>query len=87
MVRLTADKLKKVLEANEGVSVESYFSGNNVSQSRIYTIRDGNMYVKSSGKTSWSDSRYSDDEELCTPEQTRRILHKHPVKFHLADFE
>lgn len=77
MVRLTKENLAKVLKLNEGfnwVTVNDAGAGRSFNRN-TYNIRDGKLFRRSEGRTSWSDSKY-DEEVECDPEQTRRFLRK-----------
>lgn len=76
MIRLTKDVLAKVLKEHDGETKSTYYEGRNFVQQCVYKIKDGKMFVNRSGKTSWADSRF-DDDEVCDLETTRRILHKY----------
>ena len=77
-MRFTKENRQQVLNDNEGFTATTYYEGANFRESREYTITGGKLVVKASGKTSWSDSRYS-DEYVYGPddEETKRFLRKH----------
>lgn len=72
-MRLTEDVRRQLLEQNEGFSTETSYSGKNFSEHRTYTIVDGELHVHSKSKTSWADSRQTDDF-VADREQTHRYL-------------
>jgi hypothetical protein len=57
-MRLTKDVRQQLLDQNEGFTRRTSYSGKNLSEDRLYEIRDGELHVRAAGKTSWADSRY-----------------------------
>ena len=77
-MRFTKKNRQQVLDNNEGFSVSTHYEGRNFRESRDYTISDGKLKVKASGKTSWADSRYSDEYVYgADDEETKRFLRKY----------
>ena len=77
-MRSTKENRQHLLDSNEGFTVSTYYEGNNFRESREYTINGGKLEVKVSGKTSWADSRYSDEYVYgADDEETKRFLRKH----------
>ena len=76
MLRLTKQNREKILAKNEGFSRNTYYEGNNFRESRNYKISDGRLIIRSSGKTSWSDSHFQ-DEWIADEEETHRFLYKY----------
>ena len=74
-IRFTKDVVDAVLRKNEGKSFETVYKARNFRESNVYSIHDGKMTVRSSGKSSCADSRF-DTEKECDLETTRRILRK-----------
>ena len=85
-MRFTKNNRQQVLNDNEGFTASTYYEGNNFRESRDYTISDGKLVVKVSGKTSWSDSRYS-EEYVYGPddEETKRFLRKYKDELDLEE--
>ena len=80
--RLTAKVRQQILDQNNGRSITTYSEGKNYREERVYTIRNGQLFVKESGDTSWSDSRYS-QERPASDEETHRFLYNHCWKLNL----
>lgn len=66
---------KQILSQNEGFTGSTSYSSKNLKFTNTYTVRDGSVYRRETGKTSWADSKF-DNEILCDKEQTLRFLHK-----------
>jgi len=75
-MRLTETVRQQLLDVNDGFSQTSHYSDRNSDSTMLYTVRDGALHVRESGKTSWADSRY-DNFYIADPEQTHRFLAKH----------
>lgn len=75
-MRLTREVRRQLLEQNEGFERETSYEGKNFREYRRYRITGGELRIRSSGKTSWADSRF-DNEDVATDEQTRRFLREH----------
>ena len=73
MMRFTKALIQKVLEMNEGFTDRTYYKSRNSEEENHYSIKDGKLFKRSIGKTSWSDSRY-DKTTVCDEDQTRRFL-------------
>ena len=84
--RLTAKVRQQILDQNNGRSITTYSEGKNYREERVYTIRNGQLFVKESGDTSWSDSRYSQERPV-SDEETRRFLYNHCWKLNLDGIE
>ena len=61
-MRFTKDIVQKILNQNNGFSGQTSYEGRNYREYNNYKIKDGEMFVDKSGKTSWSDSRFSDHD-------------------------
>ncbi len=72
-VRLTKDVRKQVLAKNEGYTTRTNYEGNNFREERRYEIKDGQVQVRSIGKTSWADSRF-DTTSILDEAQEHRFL-------------
>lgn len=72
-MRLTRDLVQRLMDQNEGFRFETSYRGRNQSEDRVYEIRGGRLHIRAAGKTSWADSRYS-NEGVADDEQTRRFL-------------
>jgi hypothetical protein len=75
--RLTKDRRRELLAENEGFTKETYNRQRNFREARTYKIEDGELHVRASGRTSWSDSRYKDKEWVADEGETHRFLRKH----------
>ena len=76
MVRLTKAVRLKLLECNEGFKTRTYSEGKNYREERFYTITDGQLHIRSVGKTSWADSRF-DEEWIASDEEVHRFMYAH----------
>lgn len=74
-MRLTKQVIEQLLRQNEGFQDETFYSGNNFRESRVYRIVDGAVRIRARGKTSWADSRF-DNESVADLDQTRRFLRR-----------
>ncbi len=72
---LTKNVIQALLELNEGFEATTRSSGKNFSEQRDYKISNGELRIRSRGKTSWADSRF-DNEHVADEDQTRRFLKK-----------
>ena len=75
MVRLTKKVRQQLLDQNDGFQATTDYSAKNFSETKEYTVTNGELHIRSRGKTSWADSRF-DNETVADEEQTRRLLHK-----------
>ena len=75
MSRLTKDRIKEILQKNEGYKTSTYYEGKNFREERKYRIEGGKLFFRSIGKTSWADSRF-DDEYEADEGQVRRFIKK-----------
>ena len=57
-IRLTKSVRQQLLDQNDGYTDQTYYRGENFREQRDYEIRDGQLHVRSRGKTSWADSRF-----------------------------
>lgn len=76
-LRLTKDVREALLRANEGFTSSTHYSGKNFTETRRYTIADGELRVNSRSNTSWADSRRQDDfvaDEAATHRYLRERL-------------
>ncbi len=71
--RLTETVRQQLLELNDGFERTTHYDGKNFRETRHYTIQDGSLHVRQTGKTSWADSRF-DNSYVADPEQTHRFL-------------
>ncbi|MCK1192127.1 hypothetical protein MXZ23_00590 [Streptococcus uberis] len=85
-MRLTANVRQRILDQNEGYRYLTYYSDRNNSETRIYTVEDGKLFIESKGKTSWADSRYSDKREA-TNDETHRYLYNYISTFNTDGIE
>ncbi len=86
MARLTKIVRQLLLDNNDGFSTHTYYEGKNSREERIYTIKDGQLKIRASGKTSWADSRY-DEEWVADDEETHRFLYKHQSELNSEGIE
>lgn len=63
-VRFTADVVKAFLEANQGLQIERYVKERNFQASYMYIFKDGSLFKKVTGRTSWADSRFDNITEM-----------------------
>ncbi len=83
-MRLTAAVRQQLLDQNEGFEKKTRDEQKNFTEYRRYRITGGQLYIRVSGKTSWADSRYDDDERLATDEETHRFLYKYKGELNTA---
>lgn len=74
-MRLTKVVIQKLLDINEGYAKTTDFVDRNFKQTNQYIIKGGKLLIRSTGKTSWADSRF-DNNTIADIEQTRRFLRK-----------
>jgi hypothetical protein len=74
-MRLTKKVVEQLLALNDGFEASTHFKSKNFTESRTYKIIGGVLQFRSTGKTSWADSRF-DTLYVADPEQTRRFLKK-----------
>lgn len=82
MTRLTASVRQRILEQNDGFTTRTYYEGKNFRAERIYTISDGELHIRSIGKTSWADSRF-DDEWIASDKEAHKFLYNHKSQMNL----
>ena len=77
MFRFTKKNRQSVLDKNEGFNAKTHYEGKNFRESRNYSINNGKLVVRSSGKTSWADSRFDETYTYSADdEETKRFLRK-----------
>ncbi|WP_100374849.1 hypothetical protein [Bacillus sp. FJAT-45037] len=74
-MRLTKDVIQKLLNINEGFAKTTDFVDRNFKETNHYLIKGGKLLIRSTGKTSWADSRF-DNNTIADIDQTRRFLRK-----------
>ncbi|TMW71176.1 hypothetical protein [Alteribacter natronophilus] len=74
-MRLTKDVIKQLLDINEGFAKTTNFVDRNFKETNHYLIKGGKLLIRSTGKTSWADSRF-DNKTIADVDQTRRFLRK-----------
>ena len=85
-MRFTKKNRQQVLDDNEGFSARTYYEAKNFEESRTYTIHNGKLNVKASGKTSWADSRYNDEYVYnADDDETKRFLRKYKDKLKVKE--
>lgn len=72
-MRLTKEVIRQLLEQNDGFKESTYFNSKNLKEYRHYLIEGGKLLIRTTGKTSWADSRYDKTFEADI-DQTRRFL-------------
>lgn len=82
MPRLTKPVRQRILDQNEGFSTRTYYEGKNCREERTYTISDGELHIRANGKTSWADSRYS-EEWVANDKETHSFLYKYRTEMDL----
>ena len=85
-MRFTKDTIAKILAKNEGIEATTSYTSRNFRETNHYKISDGKLLRRSTGKTSWADSRF-DNTEICDLEQTRRFLKRFIYKLDLDGIE
>ncbi|WJY50115.1 hypothetical protein QRN89_09960 [Streptomyces chengbuensis] len=73
---MTKEVRQQLLDQNEGFELRTSSVQKNLTEYRTYRISGGQLYIRSSGKTSWADSRF-DEERPATDEQTHRFLYEY----------
>lgn len=76
MARLTKQVRQQLLDQNEGFTTRTYYEGKNFREERIYTVSDGQLHIRESGKTSWADSHFS-GSRVADDKETHRFLYQH----------
>ena len=86
MVRFTKKNRQSVLDNNEGFTRNTYYEGKNFRESTQYKISDGKLIVRTTGKTSWSDSRFDKTYSYdSNSEETKRFLRKYRDELDVDD--
>lgn len=85
-MRLTLKVLQQLLAQNEGFETTTHYSDKNFRESRQYKISGGQLRFRSTGKTSWADSRF-DKDCLADVDQTRRFIRKFLGSLNTDGFE
>lgn len=85
-MRLTKKNRQKLLELNEGLVLKTHYESRNFSESRVYKIENGKLWIRAVGKTSWAASRYDDWWEA-DEEETHRFLYKNLASLNKGDLE
>jgi hypothetical protein len=76
-MRFTKKNRQRILDDNEGFTMNTSYSGRNYSESRTYSIIDGVLQILVKGKTSWADSRFEDSYTYdADADETKRFLRK-----------
>ena len=73
MFRFTKDNIAKTLKLNDGYETTTSYKGKNFRETNHYRIKDGKLFCRSTGKSSWADSHFDNSYE-CSIESTRRFL-------------
>ena len=76
MARLTKQVRQQLLDQNEGFTTRTYYEGKNSREERVYTVSDGQLHIRASGKSSWADSHYC-NSWVANEEETHRFLYQH----------
>ena len=63
-VRFTKELVQKILDLNDNYTTERIFKSKNFRETTSYLIKQGKLFVRRSGKTSWADSRFDKMYEL-----------------------
>lgn len=83
---LTKKVMQQLLEQNQGYTDRTNYEDKNLREQRDYEVRDGELHIRSRGKTSWADSRF-DDQFVANEEQTRRFLRRELPNLNTAGLE
>ncbi|MEV4183245.1 hypothetical protein AB0J28_17635 [Streptosporangium canum] len=75
-MRLTKKVRQQLLDQNEGFETTTHYSSKNFREDKKYTISNGELRIRSKGKTSWADSHF-DKECVANEEQTKTFLRNH----------
>ena len=86
MARLTKSVRQQILNQNDGFRRKTYYEARNSRIETIYTIKNGYLYIRSVGDTSWSDSDF-DDERVASDEEVHRFLYKFQDEMDLSGIE
>ena len=73
MIRFTKTNVEKTLRLNEGYTDSTSYRDKHFREVNHYTIHDGKLICRSTGKSSWADSHFDETYE-CDLESTRRFL-------------
>ncbi|MCP2033021.1 hypothetical protein L1279_000004 [Planomicrobium sp. HSC-17F08] len=74
-MKYTKDVIQQLLDINEGFAKTKEFASRNLKETNYYLIKGGKLLIRSTGKTSWADSRY-EKNTIADIDQTRRFLKK-----------
>jgi hypothetical protein len=74
-MRLTAAVRQQLLDQNEGFEITIPTTLKNLTVYTTYRITGGQLYIRSSGKTSWADSSFAEPYAPATSDQTHRFLY------------
>lgn len=77
---------EQLLLQNDGFSTLTSYDSRNSKYERIYTIENGRLHIRETGKTSLSDSRY-DKEWYADDEEVRRFLYNNLWRLNTSDLE
>ena len=85
-MRFTKKNRQKVLNDNEGFSTSTSYRGRNFQADRTYSIADGKLSIRATGKTSWADSRFDDTNVYgADDEETKSFLRRFRDELNLDD--
>ena len=73
--RLTKNRIQSLLNQNEGFEAVTNYKGRNFREENRYKISGGKLFIRSRGKTSWSDSHF-DNERIADEKQARNFFKK-----------
>ncbi|MFD7084085.1 hypothetical protein [Streptomyces sp. NPDC059918] len=76
-MRLTASVRQQLLDQNDGFEKTVPYVGKNLTEYTEYSISDGQLYIRKSGKTSWADSRYSEERRPADDKETHSFLYRY----------
>lgn len=82
MVRLTKENRKKILNQNNGFTTNTSYDSRNSKYGRRYEVKEGELHICESGKTSWADSGYK-KEWVASDEEVHRFLYNNKRKMNM----
>jgi len=81
---LTAERVQKVLDQNDGARDSTHFKGTNSETFWNYKVVDGVLHIRSSGNTSWADSRWANEGEADV-QQARNFIRRNEHSLNMED--
>jgi len=78
--RLTTSVRQQLLDQNEGLTIETVYRDRNFREVCTYTVKNGELIVRSHGKGAFGGSQF-DDTYVADAAKTHRVLYDHQRRF------